>query len=128
MKKINLKLFVITLLSISFLNTGCYSYFAISSDELSNKETENKIKIILKDKKEVITENSKVIITSDLDEIIILQTNSTRVTYSLDEVEKILEEKFDFGKTFFSVFWLSILTLVIATGILVLLFGPITFA
>ncbi len=127
MKKYNFILFIITLLSISILITGCYSFFTISSNDLINKEDKNKVKIILKDKKEVIIENSKYIITSNPDEIVILQTDSTRVTYSLIEIEKILEEKFDFGKTFFATFWISAVILLAVLGITVLLYGPIRF-
>ena len=118
---------MITLISICILFAGCYSYYTISKDDLLNKKAEKKVKIILKDKKEVLIENPKKIITSDSNEIGFLQPDSTTTKISLKEVDEILEQRFDFGKTFFSTFWISAAASLSALIIYVIIYGPLKF-
>lgn len=114
---------IVTLLCISILISGCCSYFPISSNDLLNNKPENKIKIILNNKKEVIVENLKDIDFANFDEIVALQNDSTKVTFSLIEVEKISEERFDFGKTFFSTLWIMGGAFALLIGIMLLSSG-----
>jgi len=107
---------------------GCYTYFPISNDDLSNINTDNKIKIILNDKREVIVNNLYYIKFSNLDSIVILQDDSTKFTFASTEVEKISEERFDYGKTFFGTLWISLATITAVIGLYVLIFGPLKFS
>lgn len=117
-KNYNFILFVITLLSISFSSTGCYSYYTISREDLASNKPENSIKIILNNENEVIIKNPDNIISSNLEEIIVIQSDSTKKTYTKHEIGKILEERFDFGKTFFSTMWITAIILLITLGVL----------
>jgi hypothetical protein len=106
---------------------GCYSYYIISGDDHLNKRAETKVKVILKDKKEVFIENPKQIIINDSDEIKYSLPDSTTVNFSLNEVNKIMEYRFDFGKTFFSTFWISTTALLAALLIYFIIYGPLKF-
>jgi len=127
MKNCKSILFALMLLNIPMFITGCYSYYIISRDDLLNKKAEKKVKIILKDKKEVFIENPKKIIITDYDEIGYLRSDSTTAKISLKEVDEILEQKFDFGKTFFSTFWVSAAALLAALLMYFIIYGPLKF-
>jgi uncharacterized membrane protein YidH (DUF202 family) len=127
MKNCKFILSIITLLGILTFFAGCYSYYTISSGDFLNKRAENKIKVILKDKKEVFIENPKKIIISDYDEIGYLRSDSTTAKISFNDVNKIMEQRFDFGKTFFSTFWISTAALLAALIIYVIIYGPLKF-
>ncbi len=116
-----------TLIFITMAFTGCFSYYTISGDDILNNRAEHKVKFILKDKKEVFIENPKKIIISDDDEISYLRYDSTTAKISLKEVDEILEQKFNFGKTFFSTFWVSAAALLAALLIYFIIYGPLKF-
>ncbi len=111
-------LFQITVLCIAIPISGCYTYFPISNNDLLNKETENKVKITLHNKQEIIVENKNKIALSNADEIVVLQKDSTKIIYSLQQVDRVFEERFDFGKTLFSTLWIVGGTTVLLLGIL----------
>jgi hypothetical protein len=87
---------------------GCYTYFPVSNNEFSNINQEKKVKIVLKDKREFIVKNIADIYFSNTDKIEIYQNDNSLVIFSLTEIEKISEERFDFGKTIFTGMWITI--------------------
>jgi len=111
-------LILATLLCIAISIAGCYTYFPISNNDLLNKKTENKVKITLRDKKEIFVENRNEIDLSTTDQIVVLQKDSTKITYSLQQVDRVFEERFDFPKTLFATLWIVGGTTVLILGIL----------
>lgn len=103
--------------------TGCYTYFPVANNDLSNINTTNRLKIILNDKKEIIVENKNYIDYSDTNSIVALNSDHTKVTFSVLEISNLLEERFDFGKTLLSTFWMAGITLVVLYFIFVLPFS-----
>lgn len=107
----------------NILFSGCYSYFLIHNTDISQITSEKKVKIILKDKKEIIVNNLTEIEFSGDDEIILTRNDSTKMKISILEIDKILEKKFDTAKTLFSILWilggilaLLIITIMLSTG------------
>ncbi len=107
MKNNSLIKFLASFLCFSINFTGCFSYFSVSNNDFSNIDPETKVRIILKDNREFIVQNINEINFSKPDTIEIFQ-NDKLITFSADEIRKVAEEKFDFGKTFFSGLWISI--------------------
>ena len=126
-KKYILDYIVILFLIKSLLVSGCYSYREVSREDYLTKDRHNKSKVILNNKKEVvIEENENTKILSDSENIIIINDSSeTNIPFS--EINKIMEEKFDFGKTFFATFWLSLAAFVVLGLILIISGGIPTF-
>ena len=128
MKNHNFILFVVTILCISTALMGCYTYFPVSNNDLSNINTDNKIKIILKNNREVILYNLNDINISNPDSFVVSQNDSMNISFSSTDIEKISEERFDFGKTFFGTFWISLATITAVIGTYILIFGPLKFS
>jgi len=102
---------------------GCYSYFPVSDNDLSNVNKDNRLKITLKDKRELYVNSISDINLMDSSEVEICMSDSIKVTVLFSEIEKIRQEKFDFGKSCFTGFWITlcagtvfILSLLLLTG------------
>jgi len=116
---------VILLICTSIFISGCYSYREISKEDYVKKESHNKSKIILKDKKEILIDelqNSEI--SSEGDYIIIKKDTSTiKISYS--DINKIMEKKYDVAASMFSFLWLSILGAFVLGVLILLLVGGI---
>lgn len=114
---------VILLICTSIFISGCYSYREISKEDYVKKESHNKSKIILKDKKEILIDelqNSEI--SSEGDYIIIKKDTSTiKISYS--EINKIMEKKYDVVASMFSFLWLSLLGAFVLSVLFLLLVG-----
>ncbi len=112
-KEFNLKYSILSVLFVSFILSGCYSFREVSKEDYLKSERHPKTKIILNNKEELIfdeNENNKVI--TDSEKIIIINDIS-KVNVSFSDIDKIMEERFDIIKTFFGTFWLSLATFVV---------------
>ncbi len=116
MKNYSLIKFLSVFLCFSTNFTGCFSYFSVSNNDFSNIQHETRIRIILKDNREFIVQNINEINFSKPDTIQLFQ-NDKLITLSADEIRKLAEEKFDFGKTCFSGVWI---TMGIVAGLLII--------
>ncbi|HRI48028.1 MAG TPA: hypothetical protein PK559_13055 [Ignavibacteriaceae bacterium] len=118
---------VLCLFLISMHISGCYSYVEISKKDYLNKEKFEKTKIVLNTKDEVIIEEpSNIEILSDGENIVITKDTSI-ISIPFSSVDKIMEEKFDFGKTCFATFGFTLLGHVVFALLLIILIGPINF-
>lgn len=106
-------LFIVILLCISITLTGCYTYFPVTNNDFSKVKADSKLKILLKDKREVIVNNLNDLRFSNADSIIIYQNDTVKLTFSYSEFEKIYQERFDFGKTIFGTFWIAVATIIV---------------
>ena len=112
-KEFNLKYSILSVLFVSFILSGCYSFHEVSKEDYLKSERHPKTKIILNNKEELTfdeNENNKVI--TDSEKIIIINDTS-KVNVSFSDIDKIMEERFDIIKTFFGTFWLSLATFVV---------------
>ena len=112
-KEFYLKYSILSVLFVSFILSGCYSFREVSKEDYLKSERHPKTKIILNNKEELIfdeNENNKVI--TDSEKIIIINDTS-KVNVSFSDIDRIMEERFDIIKTFFGTFWLSLATFVV---------------
>jgi hypothetical protein len=124
----NNKLYNTILFLVSINILGCYSYREVSREEYLAKDIRNKSKIILNNNDEIIIEENKNIkVLSDKENIIIIK-DTTKTNIPFIDIYKIMEDKFDFQKTFFLTFWFSILGFVVIGLIIIISVGPITFS
>lgn len=120
MKNRNFILVVVSILSASIILTGCYSYRPITNDQLLSQNGHNKLKFVLNDQNEIIVNEEDKLNTSNPDMIVITKIDSTQIVLDYDEVNSLLEERFDLNKSFFATFWI----LVGLIAILAFLAGP----
>ena len=100
------------LLFIAINIMGCYSFREISRDDYLAKDKHNNSKVVLNNKDElIIEEDESTKILYDTENIIIINdTSKTNIPFT--DINKIMEEKFDFGKTFVFTFWLTFISLI----------------
>lgn len=117
------------LMIVGFANTinGCYSFYSISQGEYLNEKVDRRIKIVLKNKEEILIENPRHNLKLERDKILIIEGDTIKIKISIDDIEKIQEVKFSFGKTFFATMWITVGTLFLTLLILVAIYGPIRF-
>ncbi len=106
MKNRNFILVIVSILSVSIVLTGCYSFRPISEEQLKSKSSPSTFKFILNDGSEVILNEEDSLVTSTQDVIIITKYDSTEQRIPYESISKIYEERFDGGKTFLSSFWI----------------------
>ena len=107
--------FIVFLLSVSILLTGCHSYFEVSRDDYSNLEKMNDIKIVYKDGKEFVVEKNDTTNIKMVEDSLIVSQGIDTKSIGMNEVEKIRESRFDFGGTF---------SLIVGTLVLIILLMP----
>lgn len=91
--------FIVALLSISILLTGCHSFFEVPQNDYNYLDKMNDIKIVYKNGKEFIIEKDDTTnIKMAGDSLIVTQGTNTKFI-GMDEVEKIRESRFDLGGT-----------------------------
>ncbi|HCY76694.1 MAG TPA: hypothetical protein DHV28_12310 [Ignavibacteriales bacterium] len=91
--------FIVFLLSVSIVLTGCHSYFEVSRDDYSNLEKMNDIKVVYKDGKEFIVEKDDTTNVKMVEDSLIVYQGIETKSIGMNEVEKIRESRFDFGRT-----------------------------
>lgn len=91
--------FIVLLLSISILLTGCNSYFEVSRNDYVNLERMNDIKVVYKNGKEFVVEKDDTTNVKMVGDSLIVYQGVKIKSISMDEVEKIRESRFDFGRT-----------------------------
>jgi len=91
--------FIVALLSISILLTGCHSFFEVPQNDYNYLDKMNDIKIVYKNGKEFIIEKDDTTnIKMAGDSLIVTQGTNTKFI-GMNEVEKIRESRFDLGGT-----------------------------
>ena len=107
--------FIVFLLSVSILLTGCHSYFEVSRDDYSNLEKMNDIKVVYKNGKEIVVEKDDTTNIKMVEDSLIVSQGIDTKSIGMNEVEKIRESRFDFGGTF---------SLIVGTLVLIILLMP----
>ena len=107
--------FIVFLLSVSILLTGCHSFFEVPKDDYSNLEKMNDIKIVYKDGNEFIVEKDDTTNIKMVEDSLIVHQGIETKSIGMNEVEKIRESRFDFGGTF---------SLIVGTLVLIILLMP----
>ncbi len=102
-------------------------FYNLPKDEYRDKKIENKLKITLKDSTEIIIKEPASILFVDQNKILIMENDSVKSEIYFDTIDKIQEEKFSFGKTFFRSFWVSLGVGSIIFMLFVLIYGPLKF-
>ncbi len=91
--------FIVALLSISTLLTGCHSFFEVPQNDYNYLDKMNDIKVVYKNGKEFIIEKDDTTnIKMAGDSLIVTQGTNTKFI-GMNEVEKIRESRFDLGGT-----------------------------
>ena len=91
--------FIVFLLSVSILLTGCHSYFEVSRDDYSNLEKMNDLKVVYKNGKEYVVEKDGTTNVKIIGDSLIVYQGSEKKLIGMSEVEKIGESRFDLGGT-----------------------------
>ena len=106
--------FIVCLLSVSILLTGCHSYFVIPKDNYNKIDTLEDIKIVYTNGKEFIVEKNDTTYAKVSGDSLIVNRGTEKKIIQMSEIEKIKESRFDLGG--------SITISLIALTILVVLF------
>ena len=107
--------FIVFLLSLSILLSGCHSFFEVPKDDYNNLEKMNDIKIVYKNGKEFVVEKDDTTNIKMVGDSLIVHQGIETKSIGLIDVEKIRESRFDFGGTF---------SLIVGTLVLVILLMP----
>ena len=91
--------FIVFLLAISILLTGCHSFFEVPKDDYSNLEKMNDIKVVYKNGKEFIVEKDDTTNIKMVGDSLIVHQGIETQSIGMNEVEKIRESRFDLGGT-----------------------------
>ena len=91
--------FIVFLLSVSILLTGCHSFFEVTKDDYSNLEKMNDIKIVYKNGKEFVVEKDDTTNIKMVEDSLIVHQGIETKSIGMNEVEKIRESRFDLGGT-----------------------------
>ena len=91
--------FIVFLLAISILLTGCHSFFEVPKDDYSNLEKMDVIKVVYKNGKEFIVEKDDTTNIKMVGDSLIVHQGIETQSIGMNEVEKIRESRFDLGGT-----------------------------
>lgn len=91
--------FIVFLLSVSILLTGCHSFFEVPRDDYGNLEEMNDIKVVYKNGKEFVVEKDDTTNVKMIGDSLIVHKGIETKSIGMNEVEKIRESRFDFGRT-----------------------------
>jgi len=109
--------FIVCLLSVSILFTGCHSYHVIPKDSYNKVETMEDIKIVFMNGKEFIIEKDDTTrVKIGGDSLVVYQGTKQKII-QMTEVDKIKENRFDLGGTItLTLIGLTILFIVFASN------------
>lgn len=100
---------------ITFLFSGCHSFYRINVDELQDINKNDVVQIMLKSGEVIRIKNIRETSLLNNQELEFIKytsakhkVDSTRLVYLLNEIKDIRVEKLDVGKTFFSTIWISL--------------------
>ena len=105
--------FIVFLLAISILLTGCHSFFEVPREDYGSLEKLNDIKVVYKNGKEFIVEKDDTTNIKMVGDSLIVHQGIETQSIGMNEVEKIRESRFDFGGTFSLIVGTSILVIVL---------------
>jgi hypothetical protein len=91
--------FIICILCISILFTGCYSYYTIPNEDYSKIENMEDIKIVYTNGKEFVVEKNDTAYAKVIEDSLIVKRGLEIKVIQMNEVEKIKENRFDLGGT-----------------------------
>ena len=91
--------FIVFLLVISILLTGCHSFFEVPKDDYSNLEKMNDIKVVYKNGKEFVVEKDDTTNVKIVGDSLIVSQGVETKSIGMSDVEKIREFRFDLGGT-----------------------------
>ena len=91
--------FIVFLLSVSILLTGCHSFYEVPKDDYSNIEKMNDIKVVYKNGKEFVVEKDDTTNIKMVGDSLIVHQGIETQSIGMNEVEKIRESRFDLGGT-----------------------------
>ncbi len=102
---------------ISLTFSGCYTYFPVEVDELQKIEEGDKVNIVLKTEEKVFMDSIKTVEVKEDHQIEFVKIDSTKISYSLDDIKELRIEKYDYGKVFFTVIWGGMGALLVIAGV-----------
>ena len=91
--------FIVFLLSVSIMLTGCHSFFEVPKDDYRNLEKMNDIKVVYKNGKEFVIEKDDTTNVKMVGDSLIVYQGIETKAIGMNEVEKIRESRFDLGGT-----------------------------
>ena len=91
--------FIVFLLAISILLTGCHSFFEVPREDYGSLEKLNDIKVVYKNGKEFIVEKDDTTNIKMVGDSLIVHQGIETQSIGMNEVEKIRESRFDLGGT-----------------------------
>lgn len=100
----------------STLFSGCYSFYSVDVNEIRDLKDEENIQIRLESNEDKIFYNVSINELADSNKIEIIHKDSSRSTFSINEIKGVAIERFDFMKTFLTSLFIIIL-LVLTIGI-----------
>ena len=112
--------FMVCLLSVSILLTGCHSYFTIPKDDYDKISTMEDIKIIYDNGKEFIIEKDDTTNIKIVGDSLVIYLGAEMSFTQMSKVEKIKENRFDLGGTI-------TISLVAITFLIILVFSTFSF-
>ena len=95
-----MKKILIPIVMIALFNYGCYSFYEISSKDISNIESHNDIKLELKNKLEILLKEEGNFNFEVGDSMIYFSNKTTKDSIKISEINKIYNKKQSFLKTF----------------------------
>ena len=109
--------FIVFLLSVSIMLTGCHSFFEVPKDDYRNLEKMNDIKVVYKNGKEFVIEKDDTTNVKMVGDSLIVYQGIETKAIGMNEVEKIRESRFDLGGTItLTLIGLTILFIVFASN------------
>ena len=91
--------FIVFLLSVSIMLTGCHSFFEVPKDDYRKIEKMNDIKVVYKNGKEFVIEKDDTTNVKMVGDSLIVYQGIETKAIGMNEVEKIRESRFDLGGT-----------------------------
>jgi len=108
---------IVFLLSVSFLLTGCHSFYEVPKEDYNNLERMNDIKVVYKNGKEFVIEKEDTTNIKMVGDSLIVHQGIETQYIGMNDVEKIRESRFDLGGTItLTLIGLTILFIVFASN------------
>ncbi len=79
--------------------TSCHSFFEVPKEDYSNLEKMNDIKVVYKNGKEFVVEKDDTTNIKMVEDSLIVYQGIETKSIGMNEVEKMRESRFDFGRT-----------------------------
>lgn len=91
--------FIICILSVSILLTGCHSYYVILKDNYHKINSMEDIKIVYTNGKECVVEKNDTVNYRMIGDSLVVNQGNNQKIILMNEVDKIKENRFDLGGT-----------------------------